>query len=175
MEAKLGYNPNYVWRSIFASRDLVKAGARRRIVNGIDSKIWGCPWLQYPDQPYVQTPPLFEASKVTIDALFILGKLEWDSVLILDMFDDQDCEEILSIILPKTGIGDIWRWVWTPKGNYSVKSGYHLLRANANMVHGPSLTDWSVIWALKLPPKNYNFMWRVLNDNLPTKAALVRQ
>lgn len=34
LNAKLGSNPSYVWRSILQSQDLVKLGATRRVGNG---------------------------------------------------------------------------------------------------------------------------------------------
>lgn len=45
LDAEIGVNPSYVWRSILAARVGVKAGARRRIGNGMDTTVWKMPWL----------------------------------------------------------------------------------------------------------------------------------
>ncbi|XP_019158573.1 PREDICTED: uncharacterized protein LOC109155343 [Ipomoea nil] len=52
-EATLGGNPNYVWRSIMASQDLVRSGYRRRIGNGRMTKVWDHPWLPDSQDPDV--------------------------------------------------------------------------------------------------------------------------
>lgn len=44
LDAKVGSNPSYAWRSILAAIDVVKAGARKRIGNGRDTAIWDVPW-----------------------------------------------------------------------------------------------------------------------------------
>lgn len=53
--ASLGNNPSYIWRSIWSSRTLLKAGYRWKI--GDDSLIptWNTPWLCNDTNPYVVT------------------------------------------------------------------------------------------------------------------------
>jgi hypothetical protein len=45
LEAKMGHNPSYAWRSILSSCDLLKEGLYWRIGNGEKAKIWGDKWV----------------------------------------------------------------------------------------------------------------------------------
>ena len=45
LEAVLGHNPSYVWRSILATQHMLRNGASWRIGNGSRARIWGEPWL----------------------------------------------------------------------------------------------------------------------------------
>lgn len=45
LAAKLGANPNYVWRSVIASQELLKTGLARRVGNGSNVDIEHDPWL----------------------------------------------------------------------------------------------------------------------------------
>lgn len=97
LNAKLGCNPSFAWRSILSSKSLVEAGARRRIGNGQDTRIWGVPWLLNEEQPLVTFAIPAGAAKVTVDALFIPGQQKWDNELIKDLFVSRDCDEIQAI------------------------------------------------------------------------------
>lgn len=43
LNAEVGVNPSYVWRSIMAAVEGVRVGARRKIGNGIDTNVWRMP------------------------------------------------------------------------------------------------------------------------------------
>lgn len=53
LEAELGSNPSYVWRSIVAARDLVKLGSRWRVGGGDQICVLGQPWLPDTENPYI--------------------------------------------------------------------------------------------------------------------------
>lgn len=64
LDAKLGNNPSYLWRSILAGQDILREGVARRVGDGKDTLVWGCPWLADREDPYVRTkcsPQLREA------------------------------------------------------------------------------------------------------------------
>lgn len=42
LDAQLGNNPSYVWRSLMAAMEVVKDGARRQIGNGTSGTYLGC-------------------------------------------------------------------------------------------------------------------------------------
>ena len=46
MDAKLGHNPNYVWRSIHASYVVVRGVFRWRSRDGSQIKSWYDPWIR---------------------------------------------------------------------------------------------------------------------------------
>ncbi|XP_031106280.1 uncharacterized protein LOC116010926 [Ipomoea triloba] len=56
LDAKIGANPSYCWRSILAGQEVLRMGSYRRIGNGHDTCVWRHAWLPDESFPYVQTP-----------------------------------------------------------------------------------------------------------------------
>ncbi|XP_050229231.1 uncharacterized mitochondrial protein AtMg00310-like [Mercurialis annua] len=56
LEAKIGSNPSYVWRSIFEAQKVMKSGARVKIGNGQNTRVWGSPWLDDDNGGLISTP-----------------------------------------------------------------------------------------------------------------------
>jgi hypothetical protein len=50
MEANVGYQPSYVWRSLCNPREVIDMGARWVIGNGKDVHIWNDKWLPEQDK-----------------------------------------------------------------------------------------------------------------------------
>ena len=55
LEANLGSNPSYVWRSVLAVQGLIHSGVRWRIGKGDRVNIWLKPWLSDKANPFVET------------------------------------------------------------------------------------------------------------------------
>ncbi|KAK2402443.1 hypothetical protein QL285_051963 [Trifolium repens] len=53
LDAKLGHNPSYVWRSIHDSQVVVRRGLRWRLGNGTSVHVWNQPWLQNEERPLI--------------------------------------------------------------------------------------------------------------------------
>ena len=47
MNARLGYNPSLVWRSIWEARNVLQQGLRWRFGNGQSIRIWEGKWLSF--------------------------------------------------------------------------------------------------------------------------------
>jgi hypothetical protein len=45
LQASLGRNPSYAWRSIFKAKAIIEKGMLWRVGNGETIKIWGDRWL----------------------------------------------------------------------------------------------------------------------------------
>ncbi|XP_074352871.1 putative mitochondrial protein AtMg00310 [Apium graveolens] len=45
LNATLGNNPSYMWRSLMLAHEMVKQGCRRRIGDEASTRIWNVPWL----------------------------------------------------------------------------------------------------------------------------------
>ena len=69
MEAKLGSNPSYIWRSILAAQNMIRSGARWRIGNESNVRIWGDPWLSDALNPYVESPLYSDLENAFVDSL----------------------------------------------------------------------------------------------------------
>lgn len=55
LNATLGENPSYMWRSILSAQEFVKQGCRKRIGNGDSTKVWKVPWLPCTDNGMLTT------------------------------------------------------------------------------------------------------------------------
>ena len=47
MEAELGHNPSYVWRSLLAARDIIRAGSQWKVGDGRGIKVAVDKWLSH--------------------------------------------------------------------------------------------------------------------------------
>lgn len=113
LTAKLGANPIYVWRSVLASQDLLKAGLGCRVGNGENINILQEPWLQCDRDPYIQTESeVLKGSKVS--ALMLMDRDSWDTDLILDFFNARNANLICRYKFEKQmqihGFGEMTIW-----------------------------------------------------------------
>lgn len=53
LDAPLGDNPSYIWRSIWEARVVIKAGARWKVGRDNKINILAQPWLRDDDIPYI--------------------------------------------------------------------------------------------------------------------------
>ncbi|XP_073119607.1 uncharacterized protein [Henckelia pumila] len=171
-EAKIGSNPSYVWRSLLATQDLIRHGARRRIGSGEQTLIWGTPWLPDSSNPFIVSacPPELQQQKIRSLRTSQVGG--WDMDILNDLFEERDKLLIQSTPLSKNHIEDRWNWGLDSKGCYTVKSGYKLLSSFQRTDPDSNEINWLLVWRLKIPPKVRNFIWRTLSRCLPTKTAL---
>ncbi|KAL1827804.1 hypothetical protein ACET3Z_006216 [Daucus carota] len=169
LDAEVGTNPSYVWRSILASIEVIKAGARKRIGNGRDTCIWGVPWLPEVNNGYVMTPMPVQLQDSRIHSLMQDDGRRWDYDVINDIFQSRDAELIKHIPLPMKDTTDSWFWILDEKGEFTVKSGYRWLQGESEDVFKQY---WTKLWSLKLPCKVTSFLWRVCKSCLPTAHAL---
>lgn len=51
LDAVMGSNPNYVWRSILVAQDLIRKGSLKSIGDGRSSIVFNDPWLFDHNQP----------------------------------------------------------------------------------------------------------------------------
>ncbi|XP_043814104.1 uncharacterized protein LOC122724008 [Manihot esculenta] len=166
--AEVGGNPSQIWRSICASRSILMAGCRRRIGDGLSTRVREDPWL-LDDNPYIQS--VFLDDEIQLVADLIQGG-RWNSQFILSNFQARDVELIQQIPLSMRQQSDMWYWNQNRLGVYKVKEGYRLAIDEAD--HQFYLNDdmWERIWKVKVPAKVNFFIWRVLRGCLPCNFNL---
>ncbi|XP_073280655.1 uncharacterized protein [Primulina huaijiensis] len=76
LNANLGHNPSFAWRSILASQVVLKRGYRWRIGDGSHINIWKDPWLRDPSNLFVEKPMIPELHHWTVQELMIPGARE---------------------------------------------------------------------------------------------------
>lgn len=55
LNAELGANPSYMWKSILIAQEILKQGCRKRIGNGESTRFWKVPWLPYNENGFLTT------------------------------------------------------------------------------------------------------------------------
>lgn len=77
LDAKIGNNPSYVWRSILQAQMLIKSGAVRRIGDGSNTDIMSDPWLPTHEDHFVRSAHQALRGNI-VSSLMITGQSEWD-------------------------------------------------------------------------------------------------
>jgi hypothetical protein len=80
LEAKLGHNPNYVWRSIHTSQVIVKRGLRWQIGNGERINVLNQPWLRTDSQAHVTTNMITGLEHMTVAELINHHEGRWQTL-----------------------------------------------------------------------------------------------
>ena len=111
-----------------------------------------------------------QLKNITVRSLMMQQENKWDDDILNDICNDRDAELIKRIPLPAFDKQDSWFWLFDDKGVFTVKSCYRKLQGEQNTSQG---AFWKKLWAIKLPGKVVNFMWRACNSCLPTTVALV--
>lgn len=169
LEATLGANPSYAWRSLMETKEVIRKGCRRRIGNGKSTKIWKVPWLPNPKNGYLTTDMPAELKETTVENFFCENKREWDNDVLSDLFNERDTRLIKQIPIPVRDREDSWCWTWEDNDEFSVKSCYRQLQGERVCL---DRVFWKQLWGLKLPGKVINFLWRICRGVLPTAMTL---
>uniref|UniRef100_A0A803PW73 Reverse transcriptase n=1 Tax=Cannabis sativa TaxID=3483 RepID=A0A803PW73_CANSA len=172
LNAQLGSNPSFVWRSILESQSLIRQGTRWCVGDGSRIPILDEPWLPHEENPKVMSShPALE--NATVNALMKTGELVWDDEILADIFEDREQELIQTIPLNVTRTFDHLVWTKENSGMYSVKSAYALLqKLKGQWCNDSDNSFWRRLWQLKLTSKMQNLVWRACNNCLLTLVQL---
>ncbi|XP_012835792.1 PREDICTED: uncharacterized protein LOC105956483 [Erythranthe guttata] len=184
--APLGHRPSATWRSLTFARPHVQEGCRVRIGNGVDSSIWGDPWLNDDGNFHIITRrPFSSAFPDKVSDLIWTDSRTWNLELIYDTFWPVDHSRILAIPIGSSLAKDRLVWHYSRSGKFTVKSCYHNImtrRCTSTEIHplGTSSNNeakdlWKYLWHSSIPPKVKIFVWRAVWDIIPTKVALFRR
>jgi hypothetical protein len=180
MEAKLGYQPSYAWRSILSAKDVMDKGAGWRVGNGSSIKIWKDSWLPNQANFKVWSPVKDLPEDSLVECLIDPHTRQWKRDTINSCFSGHESKQIISIPISQSLPPDKYIWHCEKDGEYSVRSAYHLLQELKSKDRpGPSTTInsnlWKQIWKAPLPNSVRNFLWRLGNNILPTGGNLARK
>ncbi|KAL8093925.1 hypothetical protein AgCh_035705 [Apium graveolens] len=116
LDAKLGVNPSFMWRSILATHESIRQGCRKRIGNGHDIFAWKVAWLPCKDNGYLTTNMPQELENISVRSLIEENARNWDREILQDIFNARDRELIPKIPLHgehSMPHKDFWKKVWT--------------------------------------------------------------
>lgn len=98
-QAGLGSNPSYVWRSIYAAKDLIMAGSILKVGSGESIRVWDEPWIPDEGNTGITTNVYLGLEDIRVNNLFISGEKHRDRDLVCDIFNENDAKKILAIPL----------------------------------------------------------------------------
>ncbi|KAH9704682.1 reverse transcriptase domain-containing protein [Citrus sinensis] len=172
LEASLGSNPSYVWRSILAAQNAISLGSRIRIGGGHETVIGHAPWLSDQDNGFITSSLPTYLSNATVDSLMALNLRRWDFDVVANIFNQRDRDLILQIPLGSRIVEDGWYWLPDSKGQYTVRSCYKMLE---NLPSPPNSSVWRKLWQLPVLAKGKNFLWCAMVNVIPTADNLVQR
>lgn len=127
LNATVGPNSSYMWRSILEAQDLIKMGSRRSIGNGASTKIWHIPWLSCVENGYLTTSMPEELEESVVQSLMNMKLTGWDYDVLNDICNARDRDLILKIPISIRRKADSWFWLQDKHVEFTVKSCYRLL------------------------------------------------
>ncbi|XP_031095240.1 uncharacterized protein LOC115999534 [Ipomoea triloba] len=94
LNASIGANPSYCWRSILAGQDVLKKGCYKRIGNGRATCVWNQPWLPDATNPFVTIPVHGQDVNLRVTELLLPHTNDWDLTKLSSLFIQRDIELI---------------------------------------------------------------------------------
>jgi len=149
--ARLGHNPSYIWRSIFASQVLVRGGQRWRVGNGRNINVWKDPWLRSEENSFISSPII---NGLELEDLLSLDGITWNWQSINELINERDRAEIRKIMPSFQENEDKLIWKFNSKGHYTVKSAYrYAMESLVNNEEYRIPGDWMRMWKMQIPQK----------------------
>ncbi|CAL1369761.1 unnamed protein product [Linum trigynum] len=177
MSATARSRPSWGWQSILFGRQLLEAGLRWQIGNGLSASLVHSKWIPglQLDSPCYNPRILPSGGDPLVAEVICQGEGRWDENKLSQWFDPSVCWAIKAIPLPRRNVDDKLIWHNTADGVFSVKTAYHLAveldRRRGGWRESVSWMDrksWIRLWEAKIPPKLKVFVWQILNRALPT-------
>ncbi|XP_043698525.1 uncharacterized protein LOC122649220 [Telopea speciosissima] len=127
MEARLGANPSWAWRSIMEGQQVLQAGLLWRVGSGEMVDIWNDNWLPTHVNFKLLHPLLEDCPYNRVSQLIDFDNRKWNESIIDRYVHPEDRKDIYQLQLSLFATED--RQVWGPSkvGTFSVKSAYHFL------------------------------------------------
>ncbi|XP_074336045.1 putative mitochondrial protein AtMg00310 [Apium graveolens] len=66
LNATIGINPSYIWRSIMEAQEVIRQGSRKRIGDGHGTLVWQDPWLPCEHNGFMTTERNPQLEHVTV-------------------------------------------------------------------------------------------------------------
>lgn len=182
MESKESRSGSYAWKSNLQVRDVIKRGAKWRIVNGASTKIWSDNWLPSITSPRIQSPMVVELEEATVSYLIDSSSRHWNRDILPTILNLEEVEIVRKIPLSQVDAEDSLFWPYVQSGVYLVRSGYFFLKNDSQNLspNSPaqvtqSSSFWKKIWSIFAPNKVRNFLWSACRNAIPTKANLAHR
>lgn len=127
LDAKIGYNLSFPWRSIWNARQVFLHGCRWAVGSRTQIRVMQIPWIRGDYGNWVPSPQGEVVYQMYVNDLVNVGVHTWDSVKIASLFAADTTTAILETPLFDSVISDRILWTAEQDGRYFVKSGYRLV------------------------------------------------
>lgn len=167
-------NISFCWRSLLATRQVLRFGMAWRVGNGENINLWTDHWLPG-NQPYIQSPvvPGFENAKVKL--LLANDGGHWNEQMLSVLLSNEDQQLVRKLPIAFQAQEDVAYWRMELSGALSVKSCYYTMLSLSDTNDLPSNFSspaWNNIWSIKGPPRVHSFLWKVATKSLPALLRL---
>uniref|UniRef100_A0A803P9U8 Reverse transcriptase domain-containing protein n=1 Tax=Cannabis sativa TaxID=3483 RepID=A0A803P9U8_CANSA len=177
LNAPVGYNSSFTWRSLLWGRQLLKKGLVWKIGAGTHVPLSASNWIPGLANPTILHP--IDPSQAFV-SFFINHDTTWNVPKLKHFFPSYQVDRILQIPLDPT-LTDSLIWGFHSSGLITVKSAYHLASSLAS-IDVPSFSNpnpfqqwWKRLWSLSVPPKIKHFTWKAFNHILPCSLNLFQK
>ena len=134
VDASLGRNPSFAWRSIMAAQAIVQKGKMWQVSNGRSIMIWKDKWLPSPSTYEVVSPVNYKPEDSRVAELIDEEKGAWKTDLVSNVFFPHEADLIYGIALCANMPEDKQVWVLTNNGLFSVCRDRKSTRLNSSHV-----------------------------------------
>lgn len=149
--------------------------------NGGKIKIWEDNWLPTLSTFKVQSPVKLLNQDETVSELISHHIRSWDAELIDQVMNEEEAKVICSLPLSRLGSEDKLIRGMSRSGLFNVKSAYYLAVKRKKQVEGEQSDNnraklgWQCIWKMRVPNTVKVFIWKAVNEAIPTKKKSVSQ
>uniref|UniRef100_A0A803PAA5 Reverse transcriptase n=1 Tax=Cannabis sativa TaxID=3483 RepID=A0A803PAA5_CANSA len=159
------------WKGILESRDILYKGSLSIAASGSSIDFWRQPWIPWMEyQEFSDLMQQIRTRRYTISSIadVSIGN-HWNAEIIYQIFGQDMGNLILQIPRIPNPFSDQIFWKHNQKGRFSVKSAYCI---DQSWRFAPERQIWKWIWDRDIHPKISVFLWRILNEAIPTKNRL---
>lgn len=179
LHAKLGHRPSLIWKNLWSSLELLNAGLVWRVGIGHNVRVWGDRWIPTPLTNCIQSLVVVLSRDARVSEFIDSSRGGWKKALIREVLNEDEARVVCSLSLSKSGMPDKQIWGSAKDGLFSVRSAYYLevgrkRRERRDKSDGTRF-DWKLIWNLNVPGVVKVFLWKALNDCLPTRRNLLKR
>ena len=120
------YPSSYGWQSICSARSLVKNGLIKRVETWQSISIWNDPWVPAPrpSSALRTNHNQFLNHSLTLEHLINSVDHSWNVNILNAYIHLEDVKIIKGMAISRNSRHDVYGWMFTEFGKYSIKSGY---------------------------------------------------
>ncbi|KAH9719688.1 reverse transcriptase domain-containing protein [Citrus sinensis] len=138
LQAKLGSNPSYIWKSILWGRTVIQKGSRWRIGSGNKVQVHNSNWIPRPETFRPISSPTIPNEAVVSE--LIDSNQNWNVIKVFQHFIKEDAELITSIPLPRRPKPDQIMWHYDKQGNYTTMESISHALVDCKMARKQSMS-----------------------------------